>query len=119
IYSSLHSISLITFVSKLVKNGVKLRFHLKKQSFIQGAIVLMIAGLITRFLGFFNRIILARLLGNEGIGIYMLVLPTFFLIITLSQFGLPVVITKLTAEASKAAKHHKIRKILIITLCQY
>lgn len=75
----------------------------------------MIAGLITRFLGFFNRIILARLLGNEGIGIYMLVLPTFFLIITLSQFGLPVAITKLTAEASKAEKHHKIRKIIIIS----
>ncbi|EQB35850.1 stage V sporulation protein B [Virgibacillus sp. CM-4] len=87
-----------------------------KQTFLQGTLILILAGMITRFLGFINRIVVARLMGEEGVGLYMMALPTFFLVITLTQLGLPVAISKRTAEAEAQGDHAKIKKILIVSL---
>lgn len=61
-------------------------------------------------LGFVNRVVIARFIGEEGVGLYMMAAPTFFLATTLTQFGLPVAISKLVAEASARGDHQK-RKI--------
>ncbi|MDC3423855.1 stage V sporulation protein B [Aquibacillus sp. 3ASR75-11] len=87
-----------------------------KQSFLHGTLILILAGLITRFLGFINRIVVARLMGEEGVGLYMMALPTLFLIITLTQFGLPVAISKRVAEAEAYGNIKKIKQILVISL---
>ncbi|MBM7569547.1 stage V sporulation protein B [Aquibacillus albus] len=87
-----------------------------KQTFLQGTLILILAGMITRFLGFVNRIIVARLMGEEGVGLYNMALPTLFLIYTLSQFGLPVAISKRVAEADAHGDTKKIKRILIISL---
>lgn len=87
-----------------------------KQSFLKGTLILILAGLITRFLGFINRIVVARIMGEEGVGLYMLALPTFLLTITLTQLGLPVAISKLVAEADAKGDHRKIKKILVVSL---
>ncbi len=55
--------------------------------------------MITRFLGFINRIVMARIMGEEGIGLYNMALPTLFLMYTISQIGLPIAISKRVAEA--------------------
>ncbi|MBO8155961.1 MAG: stage V sporulation protein B [Bacillaceae bacterium] len=86
-----------------------------KQTFIQGTLILIAAGMITRFLGFINRIIVARIMGAEGIGLYMMALPTLFLMITLTQFGLPVAISKRVAEADAKGDRKKIKKILLVS----
>lgn len=88
-----------------------------KQTFLQGALILIVAGMITRFLGFINRIVVARLMGEEGVGLYMMALPTLFLVITLTQLGLPIAISKRVAEADAVQDHAKIKKILIVSLC--
>src|SRR5690625_1908377 len=87
-----------------------------KQTFLQGTLILIIAGMITRFLGCINRIVVARLIGEEGMGLYMMALPTLFLVITLTQFGLPIAIAKRVAEANAVNDQLKIKKILIISL---
>src|SRR5690625_3047134 len=87
-------------------------FHLTKQSFLQGTLILIIAGLITRFLGFINRLVLARILGEEGVGLYMMALPTLFLVITLTQLGLPIAISKRVSEASAKGDEAKVKMIL-------
>ena len=84
-----------------------------RQTFLQGALILILAGMITRFLGFVNRIVVARLIGEEGIGLYMMALPTLFLVITLTQLGLPVAIAKRVAEANAVGDREKIRSILV------
>ncbi len=71
-----------------------------KQTFLRGTLILIATGMITRMLGFVNRVVIARFIGEEGVGLYMMVAPTFFLATTLTQFGLPVAISKLVAEAS-------------------
>ncbi|WP_077327182.1 stage V sporulation protein B [Virgibacillus siamensis] len=87
-----------------------------KQTFLQGTIILIIAGMITRLLGFINRLVLARFMGEEGVGLYMMALPTLFLVITLTQFGLPVAISKRVAEAEAQGDKQKIKKILVVSL---
>ncbi len=86
-----------------------------KQTFIQGTIILIIAGMITRLLGFVNRIVVARLMGEEGVGLYMMAMPSLFLIITLTQIGLPIAISKRVAEANAKNDTNKIKQILTIS----
>ncbi|OEH91491.1 stage V sporulation protein B [Bacillus solimangrovi] len=87
-----------------------------KQSFLKGTLILMTAGLITRFLGFINRIVVARIMGEEGVGLYMMAVPTLILTITLTQMGLPVAISKLVAEAEIKGERKKTKRILVISL---
>ena len=41
---------------------------------------------------------MTRIVGSEGISLYMLIFPTFSLFMTLSQLGFPIAISKLIAE---------------------
>ncbi|MBU9712510.1 stage V sporulation protein B [Evansella tamaricis] len=87
-----------------------------KQSFLKGAFILILAGLITRILGFVNKIVVARIMGAEGVGLYMMAVPTLLLIITLTQLGLPVAISKLVAEADADNDRARIKRILVVSL---
>ncbi|PLS15628.1 stage V sporulation protein B [Bacillus sp. M6-12] len=84
--------------------------------FVKGTIILLAASLITRVLGFINRIVIARFIGEEGVGLYMMVLPTLFLVVAITQMGLPVAISKFVAEADAKGDVKKIKKILVVSL---
>ncbi len=75
-----------------------------KENFIKSTIILIIGGFLTKVLGMVIKIIMSRLMGSEGIGLYMLVLPTFSLLIGICQFGIPTALSKLIAEDSKNNK---------------
>lgn len=75
-----------------------------KEKFVKSTIILLIGGFITKILGMFIKIVMSRLIGTTGLGLYMLILPTFSLFIGLSQFGLPVAISKLVSEDTKNNK---------------
>lgn len=77
--------------------------------FLKGTFILLIAGLITRVLGFINRIVIARSIGEEGVGLYMMAFPTFILVVTLTQMGLPVAISKNIAEAEAKGNYAEIK----------
>lgn len=89
---------------------------MSKQTFLQGALILVAAGLITRLLGFINRIVVARVMGAEGVGLYMMALPTLILAMTITQFGLPVAISKRVSEADAVRDEKKIKRILLVSL---
>ncbi|MTI61443.1 MAG: polysaccharide biosynthesis protein [Firmicutes bacterium] len=71
---------------------------MKKQSFLQGALILMIAGLINRVIGFVLRLILVRQIGDEGLGLFQMVYPLFMTLLLLTTAGFPVAISKLIPE---------------------
>lgn len=81
--------------------------------FVKSTLILMIGGFITKILGMIIRIITTRYVGVETIGIYMLIMPTLSLFITLSQFGLPLSITKLVSENKNNNKNIIILSLLI------
>jgi stage V sporulation protein B len=84
--------------------------------FLKGTIILLAAGLVTRVLGFINRIFIARFIGEEGVGLYMMAFPTYILVITITQIGLPVAISKNVAEAEAIGDTAKTKKILVVSL---
>ena len=69
-----------------------------KNKFIKSTIILTIGGLITKILGMIIKIVTNRLIGTEGLGVYMLIVPTFMLLISIAQLGFPIAISKLVAE---------------------
>lgn len=77
---------------------------MKKNKFITSTIVLIIGGFITKLIGMVNRIVLSRSLGTEGLGLYMMIMPTFSMCIAISQFGLSIAISKLISENTKSSK---------------
>ena len=76
-----------------------------KNTFIKSTLILLVGGFITKILGMFIKIITNRLLPTEGIGLYMLITPTFMLLITIAQLGFPVAISKLVAEEKNNNKN--------------
>ena len=80
-----------------------IKFIMKKQ-FIKSTLILLIGGFITKIIGMITKIIMARKLGTEGLGLYMLIIPTFSLLISLSQFGLPIAFAKLVSEEKRSSK---------------
>lgn len=71
---------------------------MNKEKFIKSTIILIIGGFITKVLGMVIKIINTRLIGLEGISLYMLIFPTFSLFMSLSQFSLPTSVSKLVSE---------------------
>ena len=56
-------------------------------------------------LGMVIRIVTTRVIGLEGIGLYMLVMPTYGLFITIATLSLPIAISKLVSENTRNNKN--------------
>ncbi|MDF2922266.1 MAG: stage sporulation protein [Paenibacillaceae bacterium] len=89
---------------------------LPSQSFMRGTLVLSVAAFINRILGFISGMFVARVLGAEGIGLLMMAQPLVPLVITITELGLPVAISKLVAEAEARGETTKVRRILHVSL---
>lgn len=87
-----------------------------KDSFIKGALILTIAGFIVKILGAIYRIPLARILGDEGIGIYQLAYPIYGTLLAISTAGLPTAISKLVAEDTALGMYKNAQRIFKISL---
>ena len=68
------------------------------EKFIKGTFILTIASFVVKVIGALNWILISRILGGEGMGIYMLAFPAYFFALTLSQAGVPVAVSIITAE---------------------
>ena len=69
-----------------------------KNTFVKSTFILLIGGFFTKILGMIIKIVTNRLVGTETLGLYMLITPTFMLLITIAQLGFPIAISKLVAE---------------------
>lgn len=73
-----------------------------KNSLVSGTIILTLAGLLSRVIGFFYRIFLSQRFGEEAMGIYQLIGPLIGLTYALCISGIQSAIAKQIAE--KASK---------------
>ena len=76
-----------------------------KNKFVKSTLILMLGGAITKILGMIIKIVTNRLIGVEGLGVYMLITPTFMLLIAITQLGFPIAISKLVAEEKNNNKN--------------
>ncbi|MDE6292271.1 MAG: oligosaccharide flippase family protein, partial [Bacilli bacterium] len=68
-----------------------------KNAFIKSTIILMLGSLVTKILGFVIKIIFTRIIG-EGINLYSLIMPTYSLLIAITQLGLPYAVSAIMAR---------------------
>ncbi|MBB5335268.1 polysaccharide biosynthesis protein [Pectinatus brassicae] len=70
----------------------------KSASFLKGTLILTVAGIVVKVIGSLNWIFVSRVLGGEGIGLYQMAFPIYFLAFNISTAGVPIAISIITAE---------------------
>ncbi len=73
-------------------------------SFFKGTLLLVLAAFFSECIEFLVNMVLAKQLGEEGIGLYMSILPVMFLVVILASLELPISISKFIAE--KEQEYH-------------
>ena len=86
--------------------------HAKRHPLIFGTLILTITGLITRIIGFFYRIYLSRLFGEEGMGIYQLLSPALSLSFSLTAAGYQTAISKFVAANTAGRRSDDLKTLL-------
>lgn len=71
---------------------------MNKRKFIYGSIILATVNFLVRIMGFGYKIILSKLIGPGGIGLFQLIIPVLSLFITITTAGIPIAVTKLVAK---------------------
>lgn len=93
----------------------KKKFQIKN-NIIKGTLILTIAGLLTRIIGFFYRIYLSNHMGAELMGIYQMVFPVYGICFTLYASGIQTAISKLVAAEIGKKNKQNLYRILKIGL---
>ena len=70
-----------------------------KKSILGGVTVLSVVGIICKLIGVAFRVPLLYLIGEESVGTYQLVFPTYNLLLTISSAGLPVAVSGMVSAA--------------------
>ena len=89
---------------------------MSKKSFVKGAGILAISGLIVKVIGAVFRIPLMNIIGSEGIGLYQMAYPIYAFLLVASTSGLPVAISKMVSEELALGNHYGGYKIFRISL---
>ena len=84
-----------------------------KNKFIKSTLILIVGGFFTKTLGMLIKIILTRLIGTEGIGLYSMIMPSFLLLNSIAQMGLPTALNVLIASDKYNTKNLVFTSILI------
>ena len=87
-----------------------------KDRFLKGALILTVAGLMVKVIGSVNRILLSRLLGGEGIGLYQMAYPIYLLMLSVCSAGVPVAVSIIVAEKVAKNDYSQAHRIFRVTL---
>ncbi len=87
-----------------------------QSTFIKGAAILAVAGVIVRFVGAPMRILLAAIIGDEGIGLFQMAYPIYSSLLAISTAGIPVAISKLVAENLAFKDYREAMRVFRIAL---
>lgn len=85
---------------------------MKRNTFLRGALILVVCNIVGKLLGAFYKIPLANIVGTLGMGQYQLVFPIYCLLLTVSSSGLSTAISKLVAEFKAEGRTKDIKRLL-------
>jgi len=80
-------------------------------AFWQGTGLLLLGGILSRLLGLY-RLLLPRLLGPEGVGLYHMAYPAYALTLAIATGGLPVAVSRLVAQSVARGRHQEALRVL-------
>ncbi|MEE0434685.1 MAG: polysaccharide biosynthesis protein [Peptococcaceae bacterium] len=84
----------------------------KQKSFVKGALILTIAGVLGRMLGALYRIPFNRIVGEEGAALYGLSYSLYSLLFALSTAGIPLAVSKMVAVYEERGAHGESVRLL-------
>ena len=90
----------------------------KGQNYLHGAAILTLGVIIMKVLGFFYKIPLGNILGDEGYSMFMGAYSIYYIFFTLATAGLPVALSRLVAEADangRAKQEEKTFHVALVT----
>jgi len=79
---------------------------------VQSTLILTVASLINRLLGFGYRIYMSNILGPEGMGMFQLIMPIYALAWSISCSGLTTSVSKLVASEKAKGQYGNMGRIL-------
>lgn len=88
--------------------------NIKDKSFINGALILTVAGVIAKILGAVYKIPLGKLLGDVGASYQGFVYPYFNWAASILTSGFPIAIAKLVSEFSANDRNIEAEKVFIV-----
>lgn len=83
-----------------------------KQSYLRGALILVLASVIVKGMGFLYQMMVVRLIGTEGIGVFNMIYPLYITAMILTTAGLPLAVSKFVAEEAVSGGRACAEKIL-------
>jgi stage V sporulation protein B len=92
---------------------------MSRKTFLKGAIILGIAGLIVQVMGAVFRIPLANIIGDQGMGYYQTAYPIYIFLLVFSTNGAPAAISKMTSERialGNKEEAHRVFKLSFILM---
>jgi stage V sporulation protein B len=89
---------------------------MKAQSFLGGALILTVSGVVVKLLGAAYRIPFTRIVGSEGIGLYQMAYPIYTTLLALSTAGIPVALSFLIAESRAIGDQRGARQVFFVSL---
>jgi stage V sporulation protein B len=87
-----------------------------KRTFLYGAVILTISGIISKILGAVFRLPLANLIGAEGMAYYNGAYPIYVLLLTISIAGIPVAISRMVSERVTFGDYYGAHRVFKISL---
>ena len=91
----------------------------KGQNYLHGAAILTVGVIIMKILGFFYKIPLGNILGDEGYSMFLSAYNIFFIFFTLATAGLPVALSRLVAEADANGRARQEQKLFRVALTTF
>ena len=88
----------------------------KGQNYLHGAAILTLGVIIMKVLGFFYKIPLGNILGDEGYSMFMGAYSIYNIFFTLATAGLPVALSRLVAEADAHGRAKQEEKTFRVAL---
>lgn len=92
---------------------------MSKKSFLKGAAILGVAGLLVQVMGAIFRIPLGNIIGDDGMGYYQTAYPIYVFLLVFSTNGAPAAISKMTSERIAVGRNdeaHRVFKLSFILM---
>lgn len=90
--------------------------NIRRQSFLEGAIILIVANLVIKLVGAIYKIPLKNLIGADGMGIYNTAYMPYAFLLNIAAAGIPVATSRMVAEATALGRSVQTKRVFNITM---
>ncbi|MCQ2566332.1 MAG: polysaccharide biosynthesis protein [Clostridia bacterium] len=88
----------------------------KNKSFVSGALILGIAGVLIKLMGMCFRLPLTNIIGDDGMGYYQTSYPIYNLLLSIATAGIPTAISRMVSERNALDRPGDANKVFKVSM---